>query len=243
MANLTLAQMLALLPDNTTGLIDAADLREIVTAIFERTDGTNPIPGLLFDTAAPTPVSEGGRLHWNPEEETLDIDTSATSAVQVGYESRINVRNNSGATILNGRAVRITGNVGNQPTVALDDGQGSIRAITTEDIPNNSNGNATVFGLVRDLNTSAFAAGSTVYSGAVGVLTNTVSASTAGIVLDSHVSAGAILVRPFRTLGATGTTAQRPTIRPIGFAYFDTTLGLPVFWRGAAWVNGAGTVV
>lgn len=239
----TLAEILDLLPDNDTGLISAADVRAAVTALWNRTDGTDPIEGLLLDTAAPDPVHAAGRLHWNPEEGTLDVDTSPTSSLQVGYESRINVRNNSGATILNGRAVRITGNVGNQPTIALDDGQGNIRAVATEDILNNANGNVTVFGLVRDLNTSAFAAGSSVYSSAVGVLTNTVSASLAGIVLDSHVNAGAILVRPVRTLGANGTTAQRPTVRPIGFSYFDTTLGRNVWWRGAAWVDGAGTVV
>lgn len=243
MANLTLAQMLALLPDNDTGLIDAVDLRDIVQALFERTDGTNPIEGLFLDTSAPDPIQVAGHLHWNPSEGTLDIDTSATSSLQVGYESRLNVRNNSGATILNGSAVRITGNVGNLPTIALDTGVGEIRGIATDDIPNNSNGNVTVFGLVRDINTSAFAAGSTVYSNAAGVLTSTVSASSAGIVLDSHVSAGAILARPVRTLGASGTTAQRTTIRPIGFSYFDTTLGRTIWWRGAAWVDGAGTVV
>lgn len=237
----TLAEILDLLPDNATGAIDAADVRAAVTALWHRTDGTDPIEGLLLDTAAPDPVQAAGHLHWNPEEGTLDIDTSPTSSIQVGYESRINVRNNSGATILNGRAVRITGNVGNQPTIALDDGQGGIRAVTTEDIPNNANGNVTVFGLVRDIDTSAFAAGSTVYSSAVGVLTNTVSASTVGIVLDSHVSMGAVLVRPFRTLGATGTTAQRPTIRPTGFAYFDTTVGRPVWWNGASWRFADGT--
>lgn len=237
----TLAEILALLPDNDTGMIDADDVRAAVTALWNRTDGTDPIEGLLLDTAAPDPVHVAGRLHWNADEGTLDIDTSPTSSLQVGYESRINVRNNSGATILNGRAVRITGNVGNQPTISLDDGQGNIRAIATEDILNNANGNVTVFGLVRDLNTSAFAAGSAVYSSAVGVLTNTVSASGAGIVLDSHVSAGAILVRPFRTLGATGTTAQRPAVRPTGFAYFDTTVGRPVWWNGAAWRFADGT--
>lgn len=239
----TLQEILDLLPDNDTGQIDAADVRAAVTALWHRTDGTDPIEGLLLDTTAPDPIQAAGHLHWNPQEGTLDIDTSPTSSIQVGYELRINVRNNSGATILNGRAVRITGNVGNQPTVGLDDGQGNIRALATEDIPNNANGNVTVFGLVRDLDTSAFAAGSTVYSNATGVLTTTATASSAGIVLDSHVSQGAVLVRPFRTLGASGTTAQRPTIRPIGFAFFDTTLGRAVWWRGAAWVDGAGTVV
>lgn len=239
----TLAEILDLLPDNDTGLIGADDVRAAITALWHRTDGTDPIEGLLFDTTAPDPVQAAGRVHWNPVEGTLDIDQTPTSSVQVGYESRINVRNNSGATILNGRAVRITGNIGNQPTVGLDNGLGEIRGITTEDIPNNANGAITVFGLVRDLNTSGLAAGSTAYSSAAGVLTSTVSASTVGIVLDSHVSQGAVLVRPFRTLGAAGTTAQRPTLRPIGFAYFDTTLGRPVWWNGAAWVDGAGTVV
>lgn len=237
----TLAEILDLLPDNATGAIDAADVRAAVTALWHRTDGTDPIEGLLLDTTAPDPTQTAGHLHWNPSEGTLDIDTSGTSSLQVGYESRMNVRNNSGATILNGRAVRITGNVGNQPTIALDDGQGNIRALATEDIPNNSNGNVTVFGLVRDIDTSMFAAGSTVYSSALGVLTNTVSASSAGIVLDSHVSQGAVLVRPFRTLGATGTTAQRPTVRPTGFAYFDTTVGRPVWWNGASWRFADGT--
>jgi hypothetical protein len=239
----TLAEILALLPDNDTGAIDADDVRAAVTALWGRTDGSDPIEALTFDTGAAAPSPAPGVVHWNAEEGTLDIDTSATSAIQVGYESRINVRNNSGATILNGRPVRLTGNVGNQPTIALDDGQGNIRAVTTEDIPNNSNGNVTVIGLVRDLNTSAFVAGTTVYSSAAGVLTATPSASTAGTVLDSHVSQGALLVRPIRTLGAVGTTAQRVTVRPTGFAYVDTTLGIPVWWNGAAWVNASGGVV
>src|SRR3546814_190811 len=146
----TLAEILDLLPDNDAGDIDAADVRAAVTALWHRTDGTDPIEGLLFDTANPLLGNEEGRVHWNTDEGTLDVDQSLTSAIQVGYELRINVRNNSGATILNGRAVRISGNVGNQPTIALDDGQGMIRGLTTKDIPNNANGNVTVFGLVRD---------------------------------------------------------------------------------------------
>jgi hypothetical protein len=41
-----------------------------------------------------------------------------------------------------------------------------------------------------------------------------------------------------------GTTAARPTIQlTIGQTYFDTTLGRPVWWRGAAWVDATGAVV
>ena len=48
MANLTLAQMLALLPDNTTGLIDAVNVRDVVQALFERTDETFTFLGVVL---------------------------------------------------------------------------------------------------------------------------------------------------------------------------------------------------
>ena len=41
-----------------------------------------------------------------------------------------------------------------------------------------------------------------------------------------------------------GITANRPTIKlQIGQYYFDTTLGYPIWWNGAKWVNASGTVV
>ena len=45
-----------------------------------------------------------------------------------------------------------------------------------------------------------------------------------------------------------GITASRPVDSvqlplPIGLSYFDTTLGYPVWWDGADWVDAAGTVV
>lgn len=45
-----------------------------------------------------------------------------------------------------------------------------------------------------------------------------------------------VMVRRF------GTTANRPTIFSgyVGVEYFDTTLGLPVWWKGAVWVDATG---
>jgi hypothetical protein len=41
-----------------------------------------------------------------------------------------------------------------------------------------------------------------------------------------------------------GTTAQRPgTGLYVGKMFFDTTLGYPVWWSGAHWVNSSGTTV
>ncbi len=45
-----------------------------------------------------------------------------------------------------------------------------------------------------------------------------------------------------------GITANRPPESvqaplPIGQFYFDTTLGIPIWWDGTDWVNASGTVV
>jgi hypothetical protein len=47
---------------------------------------------------------------------------------------------------------------------------------------------------------------------------------------------------------ASGTTANRPVSVPraplaIGQYYFDTTLGIPIWWNGTNWINASGTVV
>ena len=41
-----------------------------------------------------------------------------------------------------------------------------------------------------------------------------------------------------------GTTAQRPTVQLwVGRRYFDTTLGIPVWYTAAGWVDATGSVV
>jgi len=41
-----------------------------------------------------------------------------------------------------------------------------------------------------------------------------------------------------------GTTANRPTLNlQVGQFYYDTTLGIPIFWNGTVWKNASGTTV
>jgi hypothetical protein len=41
-----------------------------------------------------------------------------------------------------------------------------------------------------------------------------------------------------------GTTADRPTQQlQTGQYYFDTTLGIPIWYNGTAWINASGTVI
>jgi len=41
----------------------------------------------------------------------------------------------------------------------------------------------------------------------------------------------------------TGSTVSRPSGPVTGQRFFDTTLGLPIWWNGTAWINAAGTTV
>ena len=41
-----------------------------------------------------------------------------------------------------------------------------------------------------------------------------------------------------------GTTANRPAVQlHIGQMFFDTTLGIPIWWNGTVWKNASGTTV
>jgi hypothetical protein len=149
-----------------------------------------------------------GTLSWNADEETVDIIQNGAT-LQVGQETHVHVKNQTGSTIADGTPVYVTGTLGasGRLTVAPMIADGSIEAkyfigITTEDIPNGGDGKVTVFGKIRGLNTSAYSEGQTLY----------VSASTAGefqttapvapnldlevaIVINSHVNNGTIFVR------------------------------------------------
>lgn len=243
MANLTLLQMFALLADNETGQISAQDLRDVIQALFERTDGTNPIPALLFDTAGSVHTQVAGHMHWDTTENTIGVDVSADGSLQIGFEEWFNGRNTTGSTILNGTPVRITSGGGNQVFIAKDNGLGVIAGVTTEDIPNASTGRVTTFGQVHDLDTSAFADGAELFSTSTGTLSTSPSSSRAGIVAAAHPTQGILFVSPDRRVTSSGTTAQRPTTVATTYVYFDTTLGIPVFWNGSVWKNASGATV
>lgn len=40
-----------------------------------------------------------------------------------------------------------------------------------------------------------------------------------------------------------GTRAERPSNPEVGMMYFDTNLGLPIWWNGTAWINATGALV
>ncbi len=106
----TEAEVLDQFPDNSTGAIDAVNVRNFVEATWERFDGDTAVDGTQFNTSPPIPAHTPGHVHWNASEGVLEVMSEFTDVtLQVGQEEWVGVRNNSGATILNGSPVRLTG--------------------------------------------------------------------------------------------------------------------------------------
>lgn len=167
-----------------------------------------------------------------------------------GEELQFMVVNKSGGTILNGQPIFVFGAQGNRPKVDLPNNTNDATFITiglaTHDIPNNVEGRICTEGVVHDVNTSAWTEGVLLYvSETRGVLTDVIPPGTSyycavGMVTVSHLVHGEITVHPRRFERNAGTTANRPTVGAgtrVGFNYFDTTLGRPV-WRDPTSVTG-----
>jgi hypothetical protein len=169
-----------------------------------------------FKTSPTVPNPTGGTLYFDSTENALSykpVTNQNDVTVNLGQESLIRVYNNLGFTILNGQVLHITGSTSGTPTVALanasklgetfTDSLAQTSGVATHDIPSGQFGFMTNFGVVRDLNTSAFTAGQEVFlSDTVdGALTNdpnniafTSRISTVGYCLESSPTNGKILV-------------------------------------------------
>jgi hypothetical protein len=113
--------------------------------------------------------------------------------------------NKTGVTITNGQLVYVDGAQGSRPTIALAKADSPstsyVIAMATHDIANNATGYVTVFGLVRDIDTASFAAGTELFlsDSVAGEYTGTAPtapsfAISVGTVLFQNVSSGIVWV-------------------------------------------------
>ena len=166
---------------------------------------------ISFDIDAEEPDEPGeGTIYWDALDRTLSIVQFGGTVQQVGQEIQILVRNNSGSDIPNGSVLRSVSSSGQRPTVALAraDSLSTCAAcgIATQDIYNNSNGVATVFGLTRDFDTQTpdFNEGDDLYLSAVtaGAMTTSPPANgytiKIGRCLRRGLQNGMIICRPDR---------------------------------------------
>ncbi|AOY55896.1 collagen-like protein [Candidatus Rhodoluna planktonica] len=200
-------------PMGPTGIVVAtsplqynADTRTISLDLdaFER---LGSLDYLQFNTSS-TAERQPGRLVWNDVDGTLDLRLKENLVtLQIGQESVQVVLNNTGGTLLNGRAVRVTGSSGGRMTVTHADnstviGSTGVIGVLTEDIEPNTVGYVTTYGLVRDTNTSSWAAGAPLYADGSGVLTDVRPVNgrvvQIGYVAQSDATNGIIYVNPMQ---------------------------------------------
>ena len=169
-----------------------------------------------FNTTPTVPSPTGGTLYFDSNENALSykpITNQNDVTVNLGQESLIRIYNDLSTTILNGQVLHITGATSGVPTVALanasnlgvvfTDSLAQSSGVATHDIPSGEYGFMTNFGIVRDLNTTAFTVGQEVFLSDTidGGLTNdpnniafTSRISTVGYCLESNATTGKILV-------------------------------------------------
>lgn len=169
-----------------------------------------------FNTTPTVPNPTGGTLYFDSNENALSykpITNQNDVTVNLGQESLIRIYNDLPTTILNGQVLHITGATSGVPTVALANASNlgitfteslaQSSGVATHDIPSGEYGFMTNFGIVRDLNTTAFTVGQEVFLSDTidGALTNdpnniafTSRISTVGYCLESNATTGKILV-------------------------------------------------
>ena len=125
------------------------------------------------------------KMTWNTDDGTINLamNTSGVVSQQIGLETYYRVKNQSGATLANGKVVRAAGTLGASGRIkavyAIGDGTIPgvyVMGIVTEDIANGDDGYVTNFGSVRGINTTGSPYGETWADGDILY----VSATTAG---------------------------------------------------------------
>jgi hypothetical protein len=188
------------IPLNQQGLTAIATLQLVKDWMLANADS------ISFNTASVDQVSEGV-LVWNSGDGTLDLGLKGGSVtLQLGQENVVLCYNDTGAPIGEGQVVKISGAQGSRPAAQLAQADSNLNSETTigmatEPIGIGAEGFITTFGIVRHLDTSAFAEGSIVYlsDSVPGGLQSTTPLPPGhtikiGIVIRSHASIGAIFV-------------------------------------------------
>ena len=179
---------------------------------YTKTETQTSLPKVGFDTSNVT-VPSVGQVAWNQTDNTLDLGLNG-AVLQIGQEQLIKVRNNTGSTISNGKAVMATGAVGNSGQITIAPANLTqanakyLLGVVTENIAAGADGFCTVFGKVRGIQTNGANYGESWVDGDVlyvkdsgsGALTKIIPNDTQvklpiAIVINSHASNGIIFIR------------------------------------------------
>jgi len=142
---------------------------DISTTLDMNGYGLTDVDAIQFDLTPATASPAEGLLYWDTDDGTLNLGMPGGNVnLQLGQEMIIRAKNESGGPIANGQLVYISGGTGNRPLISLAQANSATTADTTigmatETIANNQTGYITTRGYVREVNTLAYAPGTTLY--------------------------------------------------------------------------------
>lgn len=178
-----------------------------VNQISWSNNSLNPVNFIQWNTSyVGTPYM--GKVYWDQNDGTLDLGMIGNDVnLQIGQELLMRVKNVQGKTIYNGQLVYISGGTGANPTIRLANASNYnstfILGMATENILNNDFGYVTEYGLVRDVNTAAYAPGTELWLNNIGNYTSIKpnypqESVIVGTVVRQQSQNGVILVNPIR---------------------------------------------
>ena len=169
----------------------------------------NSLTADYLDLTPSTHVNRIRRLAWNSTDQAPQVGMDYDVIQQIGLEWYARVGNTTGSNIPNGTVVGFAGATANALLVApyLADGSSNslyILGVMTHDLPDSGQkGYATVWGFVRDLDTSAFNVGDILYASptVAGAFTNVKPTAPYNVIpvaacIVSDATTGVIFVRP-----------------------------------------------
>lgn len=161
----------------------------------------------------PSYVAQTARMAWNTADDTLNLHHSDGVTQQMGQELYGRILNNTGVTIPNGSCLGINPAT-NSYVLFIADGTLSpitIVGVTTQDIPDNTQGRITVWGRVRDIDTTGTPFGEVWTAGQVLYVSTTI----AGGFTNTKPTAPNLSLPIAQVISVNATTGQiavRPTV-------------------------------
>jgi hypothetical protein len=170
------------------------------------------------NTLIPLPTDIEGRMYWDEENGTISLGMHGGQVLQqIGLEQYYYIKNQSGATISNGRVVRAAGTLGASGRILgeymIANGTIPVKyalGVATEDIINGDEGYVTEFGLVRGINATGSLYGETWTEGTILYVSPTIAGGLTSVepqspnlkiemaIVINAASNGSIFVRPNR---------------------------------------------
>lgn len=171
-----------------------------------------PVDYLDFDQTPPF-SAQTARVGWNSADDTLNIHHSDNVTQQVGQELYGRILNNTGATIPNGSCLGINPATN---SYVLFTANGTLSPITivgvsTQAIPNGASGRITVWGRVRDIDTTGTPFGEVWIAGQVLYVSTTIAGGFTNV-KPTAPNLSMPIAQVVSVNALTGQIAVRPTI-------------------------------